>query len=74
MPGVILKVEITKAQRQLGLFQDRSKASLKGSRTGSIAPKVSEWLWGQLGVAHRMPNVLVAEIILDRAGIVPVAG
>lgn len=37
----------------------------------SIFPKSLESLWTQLGVAHRVRDVLVPEVLLDRSRVVP---
>src|SRR5712671_692190 len=50
---------------------DRLCSSLLQTTSGSIIPKVFEAVGCHRGVAHGMLNVLVPEIILNGAGIMP---
>jgi len=43
-------------------------------KTNSLSPEVFEPVRAQLGVSHRVLDILVAEIMLQRAGIVAVIG
>ena len=40
----------------------------------SVAPEVVEATWRQLGVTHRVRNVLVPEVLLNAARVVTIVG
>jgi hypothetical protein len=45
----------------------------KARAGGSIGPEALEAIGGQIGIAHRVLNVPVAQVMLERAGVLPIA-
>ena len=45
-----------------------------GSAARSVAPEIAEPIRRQLGIANRVLNALMAQVVLKRPGVAPVIG
>src|SRR5438105_15961037 len=64
-----MRSEFTSAVRELGVSE-----RLRPGAMSRLPPKVLEPVWRQLGVAHRVLDVLVPESSLQRPGVVASIG